>query len=161
LADALSGAAQRVAAALAAAGVTARVVELPQSTRTAADAAAAVGCTVAQIAKSLIFRGASSDRPILVIASGVNRVDEHLVSSYVDETIAKADADFVRRSTGFAIGGVPPLAHVAPIRTLIDEDLLALGRIWAAAGTPNAVFEVDAQELVRATGGDVVRIAGR
>ena len=145
--------------ALAAAGIETRIVELPASTRTAADAAAAIGCQVAQIAKSLVFRCVGSDEPVLVIASGTNRVDERLVSSHLGTDIAKADADFVRAATGFAIGGVPPLGHLSPLRTLIDEDLLRLDLVWAAAGTPNAVFSVTPQQLIQLTGGDVVGIA--
>jgi len=145
--------------ALAAAGIETRIVELPASTRTAVDAAAAIGCQVAQIAKSLVFRCVGSDAPVLVIASGTNRVDEKLVASHVGADIGKADADFVRAATGFAIGGVPPLGHSAPIRTLIDADLLRFDVIWAAAGTPNAVFSVDPQRLIAGTGGDVVPVS--
>jgi prolyl-tRNA editing enzyme YbaK/EbsC (Cys-tRNA(Pro) deacylase) len=140
----------RVQDALAAKGVQARVVEMPQTTRTAADAAKAIGCEVAQIAKSLVFR--SGDDAVLVIASGTNRVDAARLG------LEKADADFVRQKTGFAIGGVPPIGHIAPIRTLIDEDLLRFDRIWAAAGTPNAVFELTPADLPRITGGAVTRI---
>jgi len=156
---ALSDSARRVQRALAAAGVVAEVVELPRSTRTAVEAAAAVGCRVEQIAKSLVFRSIASGLPVLVIACGTNRVDERLVEAHLGSPIAKADADFVRRATGFAIGGVPPLGHAVPLRTLIDEDLARLDAVWAAAGTPNAVFRVAPAELIRATGGDVVRIA--
>jgi prolyl-tRNA editing enzyme YbaK/EbsC (Cys-tRNA(Pro) deacylase) len=155
----LSSSASRVQDALRAAGAEARVAELPASTRTAADAAKAVGCEVAQIAKSLIFRGTSSGEPILVIASGTNRVDESLVAAEAGEAIGKADAEFVRRRTGYAIGGVPPLGHLEPIRTFIDEDLLKFERIWAAAGTPNAVFELWARELPRIANGRVIRVA--
>jgi prolyl-tRNA editing enzyme YbaK/EbsC (Cys-tRNA(Pro) deacylase) len=151
----------RVQQALTDAGITARVVELPQSTRTAPAAAAAIGCKVEQIAKSLIFRCTGSDLPVLVIASGTNRVDERLVSAHLNAEIAKADAEFVRNATGFAIGGVPPLGHVAPLRTLIDEDLLKLDTIWAAAGTPHAVFSIEPQQLVQATGGQAVTVSQR
>jgi len=150
--------ARHVQRALAAAGIDARVVELPRSTRTAVDAAAAVGCDVAQIAKSLVFRCTESALPLLVIASGINRVDERLVSSYVNADIAKADADFVRSVTGFAIGGVPPLGHTSRLRTLIDRELTRFDTIWAAAGTPNAVVALDPRDLIRATGGDVVAV---
>lgn len=142
----------RVQDALAAVGLQARVVEMPQTTRTAADAAKAIGCEVAQIAKSLVFR--SGDEAVLVIASGTNRVDAARLG------LTKADADFVREKTGFAIGGVPPVGHISPIRTLIDEDLLRFDRIWAAAGTPNAVFELSPSDLPRITGGAVVNIVG-
>jgi prolyl-tRNA editing enzyme YbaK/EbsC (Cys-tRNA(Pro) deacylase) len=151
--------ARRVQRALEAAGIAARVVVLPQSARTAKDAAAAIGCRVEQIAKSLVFRRVDSDRAVLVIASGTNRVDERLVAAHLGAAIAKADADFVRSATGFAIGGVPPLGHASPVQTLIDRDLLRLDAIWAAAGTPHAVFSVDPRELVHATGGSVVPVA--
>jgi prolyl-tRNA editing enzyme YbaK/EbsC (Cys-tRNA(Pro) deacylase) len=160
MSEGLPESARRVQHALAAAGITAQVVELPRSARTAADAAAAIGCRVEQIAKSLIFRCTGSDLPVLVIASGRNRVDERLVSSHLNAEIAKADADFVRAATGFAIGGVPPLGHTTRLRTLIDQDLLALDMIWAAAGTPTTVFSVDPRRLVHATGGQVVGVAG-
>jgi prolyl-tRNA editing enzyme YbaK/EbsC (Cys-tRNA(Pro) deacylase) len=149
--------AKRVQKALAAAGISAQAVELSDSTRTANDAAAAVGCQVAQIVKSLVFR--RGDAPLLILASGSNRVDEKLIAEHLGETIGKADADFVRAATGYAIGGVPPLGHATQIETLIDQDLLRHETVWAAAGTPRALFPVDPRELVRATGGRVLRIA--
>lgn len=152
--------ARRVQQALAAAGISTRILELPDSTRTAGDAAAAIGCRVGQIAKSLVFRCKDSQQPILVIASGANRVDEGLLSSHLNAEIGKANADFVRAATGFAIGGVPPLGHNSPLRTLIDEDLLAFDLVWAAAGTPNAVFCIHPAALVTATRGEVAPIAG-
>jgi prolyl-tRNA editing enzyme YbaK/EbsC (Cys-tRNA(Pro) deacylase) len=154
----LSRSASRVQEALAAAGIDARVVELPQSTRTAADAARAVGCEVGQIAKSLVFRARESGNAVLVIASGTNRVNEAAIAAAIGEPIGKADAEFVRARTGYAIGGVPPVGHLQSIRTFIDEDLLRFDRIWAAAGTPNAVFELSAAELARLTGGAVMRV---
>jgi prolyl-tRNA editing enzyme YbaK/EbsC (Cys-tRNA(Pro) deacylase) len=135
------------------------VLEFSANTRTAADAAAAIGCRVAQIAKSLIFRAAASNRPVLVVASGVNRVDEAKVAEAVGEAIARADADFVREATGFAIGGVPPVGHANPPTVLIDRSLMAFAEIWAAAGTPNAVFRLTPADLVELTGGRVVAIA--
>ncbi len=154
----LKGSAKRVQEALAARGFDFAVREFPASTRTAAEAAAAIGCEVAQIAKSLVFRARESGRPVLVMASGANRVDEKAVAALIGEKIGRADADFVRAKTGFAIGGVPPLGHeVAPV-TLIDRDLLALDEIWAAAGTPNAVFRLTPQDLVALTGGQVAEI---
>ncbi len=158
----LSRAAARVQEALDVAGLEARVVELPDSTRTAAEAARAVGCEVGQIAKSLVFRGATSGGAVLVIASGTNRVDEGKVAAALGENIGKADAAFVREQTGYAIGGIPPVGHLSPLRTLIDEDLLRFDRIWAAAGTPNAVFELDPRDLPRITNGQVADVrAGR
>ena len=156
--DPLSRAASRVQSALDAAGVTARVVELPDSTRTAVEAASAIGCSVAEIAKSLVFRGKESGEAVLVIASGTNRVDEKKVAALLGEPIAKADADFVRERTGYAIGGIPPIGHLTPLRTLIDEELLTFATLWAAAGTPHAVFELTPQDLVRMTGGRVGRV---
>ncbi len=150
--------AQRVQAALAAAGFDNAVVEMPASTATAADAAAACGCTVAQIAKSLIFRGAESDCAYLIIASGTNRVNERAVGQLLGEPLARADADFVRAATGFAIGGVPPLGHPAKLTTLVDRDLMAHDVIWAAAGTPRAVFQLTPDVLARLAGGRVVDV---
>lgn len=161
MSEPLSRSALRVQEALAAAGIPARIVELPASTRTAVEAAAAVGCTVGQIAKSLVFRRADTDEPVLVVASGANRVDERAVAARLGSDIGKADADFVRRATGFAIGGVPPLGHVSRIRTLIDEDLLKFDVIWAAAGTPNAVFSTDPRQLVAGIRGEVVAVGAR
>jgi len=130
----------------------------PAGTRTAADAAAAIGCDVAQIVKSLVFRKRSGDA-LLVLVSGRNRVDEAKVGALVAEPIGKADAVFVRQTTGFAIGGVPPAGHVEPIETLVDRDLLSLGELWAAAGTPQTVFPIAPEELVRVTGGRVADVA--
>jgi len=154
----LSPSAQKVQAALAARGFTLQVVELPQSTRTSAEAAAAVGCTVGQIAKSIVFRAARSQRPVLVLTSGVNRVSESAVAVLVGEPLAKADADFVRARTGFVIGGVPPVGHAESLITFIDEDLLQYVEIWAAAGTPNAVFRLTPEELVGLTGGKIMKV---
>ena len=154
----LSPSAQRVQDALTRLSLTLQVVELPDSTRSAAEAAEAIGCSVGQIAKSLIFKTKGSERPILVIASGPNRVDLNKIAALVGEKITKADADFVRKHTGFAIGGVPPVGHSQPVNTFIDEDLLAYEEIWAAAGTPNAVFRLTGEDLVRATGGNVIGV---
>jgi prolyl-tRNA editing enzyme YbaK/EbsC (Cys-tRNA(Pro) deacylase) len=144
--------------ALSAHGFTLAVVELPQTTRTAAEAAAAVGCSVGQIAKSLIFRGAQSGRPVLVLASGSNRVDELAVAGPLGEPLEKADADFVRARTGFVIGGVPPVGHNESMPTYVDEDLMAYDVLWAAAGTPNAVFKLTPADLLRLTQGIVIRL---
>lgn len=156
--EGLSRSAARVQAALAVAGVSARVMELPASTRTAVEAAAAVGCEVGQIAKSLIFRGTTSGDPLLVIASGTNRVNEKLVAEAAGEGLGKADAEFVRSRVGFAIGGIPPVGHDTKLVTFIDEDLFRFERIWAAAGTPNAVFELSPTDLPKLTGGRVLRV---
>lgn len=158
MADLLSPSAQKVQDALFALGLTLQVIELPGSTRTAVEAAEAVGCQVGQIVKSLVFKGKHSGRPILVIASGVNRVDEKLLEYIIGEPLGKADAEFVRLHTGFAIGGVPPLGHDEPLTTFIDKDLLNYSSVWAAAGTPHAVFQLDPRDLPRMTGGQVVEI---
>lgn len=155
----LSASAQRVQAALEQLGLTLEVVELPASTRTAVDAAQALGCQVGQIAKSLVFRTHSSARPILVIASGSNRVDVEAIGALIGEPIGKADADFVRLHTGFAIGGVPPVGHDEPLVTYVDQDLLGYEIIWAAAGTPHAVFRLTPSDLVKMTGGQVAAVA--
>lgn len=136
------------------------VVEFDASTRTSAEAAAAIGCDVAQIAKSLVFRTASG-RPVLVVASGVNRVDEKKVGALIGETIGRADADFVRAATGFPIGGVAPVGHTTALDIVIDEDLRRFDAIWAAAGTPNAVFRLTADKLAAITGGRFADIARR
>lgn len=154
----LKQSAQAVQDALASSGLDCEVVELPASTRTAREAAEAIGCTVAQIAKSIVFRAPQSDRVVLVVASGENRVDESAVVSELGEPIEKASADFVREKTGFAIGGVPPCGHVHPPTIFVDEDLLCLGVLWAAAGTPNAVFRIEPDHLVALTGGSVIKI---
>lgn len=156
----LNASAQKVQDALDARGyIHCRVTEMPDSTRTAAEAAAAIGCTVAQIAKSLVFRGAESGAPALVIASGTNRVDPQKLAALLGEPVEKPDADYVRERTGYVIGGVPPLGHSEPIRTFIDRDLLAFEDIWAAAGTPRAVFRLSPDDLVSMTGGAVAEIA--
>ncbi len=154
----LKPAAQRVQAALEQLGVVCRVVSLPASTRTAAEAAATLGYTVGQIAKSLVFCTTATATPILVIASGANRVDEQRLGSLVGEPLGKADAAFVRAQTGYAIGGVPPVGHPQPLRTFIDADLMQYDTIWAAAGTPNSVFALTPGDLVRMTGGEVVAV---
>ena len=151
----IKASARRVQEALAARGFAFEVKEFPESTRTSAEAAAAIGCGVAQIAKSLVFRGADSGQAVLIMASGANRVDPAKAAALLGEAIGRADADFVRAATGFAIGGVPPLGHDRPLATLIDEDLLAFAEIWAAAGTPNAVFPLAPNDLVALTGGTV------
>jgi prolyl-tRNA editing enzyme YbaK/EbsC (Cys-tRNA(Pro) deacylase) len=150
----LSPNAEKVAAELRRRGFELEVVELPESTHTAAEAAAAVGCEVGAIAKSLLFRAAGG-RPVLVIASGANRVDEARVGELLGETIGRADPDFVRANSGFAIGGVPPVGHTVQPVVFIDADLLAWETLWAAAGTPNSVFQLTPAQLVELTGGRV------
>ena len=151
----LKAAVRRVQEALQAKGFGFDVREFPESTRTSEEAAAAIGCAVDQIAKSLVFRAAESGRPVLIIASGSNRVDEKKAAALLGEKIKRADPDFVRHKTGFAIGGVPPLAHREAPVVLIDEDLLGHDEIWAAAGTPNAVFRLKPGDLAPMTDGTV------
>jgi len=154
----LSASAQRVQDALEKSGVSLQVIELPASTRTAQEAANAVSCQVGQIVKSLVFKTAHSNQPVLILASGSNRVSESVLRKLAGEGLVKADADFVRQQTGFAIGGVPPLAHNQALQTWIDEDLFAYDKLWAAAGTPNSVFCLTPAELVRISGGKVIKI---
>jgi Cys-tRNA(Pro) deacylase len=139
-------------------GLPAEIREFGASTRTAADAAAAIGCEIAQIAKSLVFRAAESHRAVLVIVSGINRVDEKKLSALLGEKIGKADADFVRNETGFAIGGVAPIGHTRKVTVFIDADLTYYAEIWAAAGAPNAVFRLTPAELARVTQGQIVEV---
>lgn len=153
-----AGSIGRVRAALIAAGLTPEIKEFDASTRTAADAAAAIGCTVGQIAKSLVFRGKESGRAVLVITSGANRVDEQKLSQVLGEKIGKADADFVRVETGFAIGGVAPVGHTGKAAVFIDADLMQYPDIWAAAGAPNAVFRLTPDELVQVSGGQLADV---
>ena len=154
----LRPAAARVQALLREMGLEAEVVEFAETTRTSAEAAGQIGCDTAQIAKSLVFRAKGSNRPVLVIASGVNRVDEKKVAALVGEKLERADADFVRAETGFAIGGVAPVGHIKPILTLIDEDLMQWDAIWAAGGHPNTVFRLTPTDLVTMTAGRVVAV---
>lgn len=158
---ALSASAQRVQDALDRAGVTTRIVEYDAPARTSAEAAAVLGCTVGQIAKSLVFRGGSG-APVLVIASGAHRVDEAKIAALAGEAIGKADAAFVRNATGYAIGGIPPLGWAAAVgsaRIFIDRNLLAFETVYAAGGTPHAMFPIAPAELVRVAGGIVADTA--
>jgi prolyl-tRNA editing enzyme YbaK/EbsC (Cys-tRNA(Pro) deacylase) len=154
----LSASAQSIQDVLSSKGIEARVVELSSSTRTAEDAARAIGCQVAQIVKSLVFRTKDTGRPILVLASGANRVNEKLLAKVVGEKIDKADAEFTRDVTGFAIGGIPPVGHKQRIDTLIDGDLMTHPILWAAAGTPHAVFSLSSIALHQLTGGTIVSV---
>lgn len=151
----LSSSANRFSRLLNGRGYSYEIVELPGSTRTAKEAANAVGCTVPQIAKSLIFRGVETGDALLAIVSGSNQADTAKLSALCGESVKMADPDFVRSQTGFAIGGVPPTGHPKPLRTLIDGDLLEFDEIWAAAGTPRAVFCMPASQLMEVTDGKV------
>lgn len=160
MSGALSPSARRVQDALAACGLDCRIVEHEASSRTSADAAALLGCSVAQIAKSLVFRRVDAGGgAVLVIASGGNRVDEAKVAAIVGSPVARPDAAYVREVTGYAIGGIPPLGHASPMPVLVDEDLLRHPVVYAAGGTPNALFPVAPADLVRASGGRVADVA--
>jgi prolyl-tRNA editing enzyme YbaK/EbsC (Cys-tRNA(Pro) deacylase) len=154
----LSSSAQKIQDQLKSLGYEYTVIEHAESTRTAQEAADRAGCELGQIVKSLIFKGKESGKPILVLTSGSNRVDEKRISEYAAETIGRADADFVRAVTGFAIGGVPPFGHLQKLETYFDEDFLQYEKIWAAAGTPNAIFEVKTSDLQKITDAKTVRV---
>jgi prolyl-tRNA editing enzyme YbaK/EbsC (Cys-tRNA(Pro) deacylase) len=146
----LPPAALRVAASAAAAGLAVEIHEMPDSTRTAEDAARACGCDVAQIVKSLVFRGAQSGRPYLLLVSGANRVDEKKVAATIGEALTRPDAAYVREISGFAIGGIPPFGHASTVAAYLDRDLLAFDQVWAAAGTPRCVMRLEPAALQRA-----------
>ena len=158
MSDELKSSAQRVQDALQSLGLTCEVVQMQAATRTAEDAAQAVGCEVGQIVKSLLFKSQQSHQPILVVASGANRVNEKVLAQQISESVKMANAEFVRETTGFAIGGVPPIGHRHPLMIFIDEDLLQYKEIWAAAGTPHAVFKLTPDELQRITNGTVISV---
>lgn len=149
---------ERVGVVLGRLGYGYEPVVLPKSAGTSAQAAEALGCNVAQIAKSLIFRGKKSGRGVLVVASGVNRVDEKRLGRVIGEEVEKPDANFVREVTGFSIGGVPPVGLAHTLEPVIDEDLLQYSVVWAAAGNPKAVFSLDPRNLEPITGGRVTRV---
>jgi prolyl-tRNA editing enzyme YbaK/EbsC (Cys-tRNA(Pro) deacylase) len=149
----LPASAERVQQALVAAGLASRVVELQVAARTAQQAAEALGIEVGQIAKSLIFRTASSARAVLVIAAGDRRVSEARIAELVGEPIERAEPQFVRDHSGFAIGGVAPVAHARPMTTFIDASLRRFATLWAAGGTPHCVFPIAIDDLVRISGG--------
>ena len=155
----MSRSSARVAEELNRLGAASEVRHMPDSTRTAPEAAAAVGCDVAQIVKSLIFRSVAGDEAILVMVSGADRVDESRLAGVVGDQVERATAEFVRARTGFAIGGVPPVGHSGPVATYLDEHLLDHDLVWAAAGTPNAVFSIKPAELARITSAKVVAVA--
>ena len=154
----LSPSAQKIQDLLNSLGYNFTVIEHVESTRTAQEAADRAGCALGQIVKSLIFKSKESGKPILVLTSGANRVDEKRISEYAGEAIGRADADFVRAVTGFAIGGVPPLGHIQKMETYIDEDFSQYQTIWAAAGTPNAIFELPTEVLPTLTSGKVAMV---
>jgi len=149
----LSPSAQKIQDLITSLGYNYIVIEHAESTRTAQEAADRAGCELGQIVKSLIFQGKTSGKPILVLTSGSNRVDEKRISEYAGEPIKRADVNFVRIVTGFAIGGVPPLGHNQKIETYLDQDLHQYQVVWAAAGTPNAIFELTPSDLQKMTNG--------
>lgn len=144
--------------AVARLGLDPQVREFDESTHTAVEAAAAIGCDVAAIVKSLVF--AADGAPLLVLVSGPNRVDTVALGARLGATIGKADAAFVKSATGYSIGGVPPLGLAAPVRTVMDETLLALDVVWAAAGTATSVFPIAPAELARLAGAEIMPVAG-
>lgn len=154
----LPAAAARVQAAGEALGLALTVRLMPDTTRTAEEAARACGCAVGQIVKSLVFRGKASGRAYLLLVSGANRVNEKAVAGILGEAIERPDAAFVREATGFAIGGIPPLGHATPLVPYLDTDLLQYETVWAAAGTPNAVFAADPKRLAQATGAQTISV---
>lgn len=156
----LSRSAGKVAAALAERGIDATVRELPDSTRSARDAATALGCEVAQITKSLVFRAVATDRPVLVLASGADRVDEAKLAALVGGPVEQALASWVKERTGYAVGGVPPLGHTERLATYVDERLLVHETVWAAAGTPRAVFAAAPRALATAAGAELASVTG-
>ncbi len=149
----LRDSAQRVQDFITNKGYLFEVTELPSSTRTAQEAADSVGCSVAQIAKSLVFKEQTTHEPILVIASGINLVDTGKIRAATGLNLAKADGDYVKEKVGFAIGGIPPVGHKMPLKTLLDPDLKQHAVIWAAAGTPFAVFQLKPGDLEPLTKG--------
>jgi len=154
----LSPSAQKIQDLLYSLGYTYSVIEHVESTRTAQEAADRAGCELGQIVKSLIFRGRTSGKPVLVLTSGANRADEKRIAQYAGEPIGRAEAEFVRTATGYAIGGVPPIGHNERMETFLDEDFLMYETIWAAAGTPNAIFELNTEDLQKMTSGKVVKV---
>ena len=159
--QALPRAARRVEAVLTGRGHPGQIRVLDASARSAAEAAVALGVSQQQIVKSLVFRGSRSSRPILALVGGTNRVDPQLLEDHVGEPVERADADWVRGQTGFAIGGVPPVGHAATVRTVADSALVEFAELWAAAGTPHAVFPLRGDELAQLTGAELAPIASR
>jgi prolyl-tRNA editing enzyme YbaK/EbsC (Cys-tRNA(Pro) deacylase) len=150
--------ADRVRKAAEALGLAIEIVEMATPTRTVAEAAAACGCPAGAIVKSLVFKGQQTGRPYLLLVSGANRVDEQMAAATLGETLVRPDASYVRTVTGFAIGGVPPFGHATPVVPFMDADLLQYETVWAAAGTPIAVFPVDPARLRDATGATVIAV---
>ena len=161
MSDDLPRSSRRVHAALVALDLPADIVHLADATRTAPEAAAAVGCELGAIVKSLVMRGVQSGEPVLALVSGSNRADLELLTAAVGEAIERPDATYVREVTGYAIGGIPPVGHPAPVRTVLDEDLVRFETVWAAAGNPHAVFPIAPGSLAEATDATITRLAAR
>lgn len=161
MASNLSESPKRVQEFMTGRGFTFEVKELPGSTRTAQEAAESIGCSISQIAKSLVFRDMETDLPVLVIASGSNRVDVGKIEKTTGLRLGKADGKYVKERVGYAIGGVPPVAHNEPLLTLLDPDLKDYDTIWAAAGSPNAVFQLKPTDLETLTNGKWVDMKER
>lgn len=159
MSEPLKSSAKKVQDYLAAKGCDFIVRQLPGSTRTAQEAAQSIGCAVSQIAKSIVFRAQQSNQPVLVIASGSNRISSAKIEGATGLKLAKADADYIKAETGYAIGGVPPVAHAQEVSIILDPDLKAHEVIWAAAGTPNAVFALKPEDLEMLTGGRWVELS--
>lgn len=146
---------KRVARVLEEAGIAAEIIEMAEGTRTAQEAAAAAGCALDQIVKSIVFRGEADGHVVLFLTAGGNRVDQDKASALAGEALGKADARLIRAETGFAIGGVAPVGHLRELRTFLDPRLLEFDRVWAAAGTPRHVFAADPHEISRISGAQV------
>jgi prolyl-tRNA editing enzyme YbaK/EbsC (Cys-tRNA(Pro) deacylase) len=155
----LQPAAMRVRDAATALALPIVIKSMAEATRTAEEAAAACGCDVAQIVKSLVFTGATSGSDYLLLVSGANRVDETGVAEVIGEALVRPRANHVREVTGYAIGGIPPFGHKSPLKTYIDKDLLAFDKVWAAAGTPNTVFSCDPKQLRDAIGATTIAVS--
>lgn len=156
----MSKSVKRVEKALIDAGLTTEIKRMPESTRTAEEAALACECAVGQIVKSLIFQGKETDQMKLLLVSGDHQVDMDVVKSTIGEELGRADPRAVREVTGFAIGGVSPIGHLTPLATFMDEHLLTFDSVWAAAGAPNAVFDIDPQTLLEMTGAIKLKVTG-
>lgn len=151
------GASERFTAAATDLGLVPEILRFPEGTRTAEQAAVAVGCELGQIVKSLVFL--CDGEPVLALTSGANQVDTGRLGTLLGGKVSRADADGVRGATGYAIGGTPPFGHARPLRTVLDRDLLGYDTVWAAAGTPDTVFELKPEQLVQASGADVADFA--
>ena len=157
--EGLKSSSKKVADFLESKGIRAVVREIPESTRTSAEAARAIGCDISEIAKSIVFRGMETGKPYIVLAQGSSKINEEKVEKETGEKVTKADAEFAREQTGFAIGGIPPFGRSAKIKTFIDRNLMKHKEIWAAAGTPNSVFSISPDDLIRITEGNVAEVS--